>query len=111
MTKNATMLLTVSQSKAVLIRNLVNLVGYGACIHPDALRVRIVRFVGGEVDGIPLRTFQVGVTYDVNPSLGSYLIIAGAAEPVDDDRTASSDTKPASKAGSADRQDPTTPRR
>jgi hypothetical protein len=49
------------------------------------MRVRITRKADGEVDGIYLRAFQAGLTYDVSPSLGSYLITTDCAEPVGDD--------------------------
>lgn len=50
-----------------------------------AMRVRMTRKADGEVDGIHLKTFQAGLTYDVAPSLGSYLITTGCAEPVGND--------------------------
>jgi hypothetical protein len=49
------------------------------------MRVRMTRKADGEVDGISLKSFQAGLTYDVAPSLGSYLISTGCAEPVGND--------------------------
>ena len=49
------------------------------------MRVRITRSSDGEVDGIYLKAFQAGLTYDVSPSLGSYLITTECAEPVGSD--------------------------
>ena len=44
------------------------------------MRVRMTRSHEGEVDGIDLKTFQEGLTYDVSPSLGTYLMTTGCAE-------------------------------
>jgi hypothetical protein len=44
------------------------------------MRVRITRSREGEVDGIDLKTFLKGVTYDVSPSLGTYLVTTASAE-------------------------------
>jgi hypothetical protein len=49
------------------------------------MRVRMTRKADGEVDGIHLKAFLAGLTYDVPPSLGSYLITTDCAEPVGDD--------------------------
>ena len=49
------------------------------------MRVRMTKKTDGEVDGIYLKSFQAGLTYDVAPSLGSYLITTGCAEPVGSD--------------------------
>ena len=48
----------------------------------DAVRVRIVRAPQGEVDGMPIDLFHVGITYDLSTSLASLLICEGYAEPV-----------------------------
>jgi hypothetical protein len=45
------------------------------------MRIRITRRRPGEVDGIDLSTFDVGVVYDVSPSLATYLIMTGHADP------------------------------
>ena len=45
------------------------------------MRIRITRRRPGEVDGIDLSRFEVGVVYDVSPSLGTYLIMTGHADP------------------------------
>ena len=49
------------------------------------MRVRVTRIRKGEIDGIDLRTFQKGVTYDVTPSLGTYLVTTASADLVADD--------------------------
>jgi hypothetical protein len=45
------------------------------------MRIRITRRRPGEVDGIDLSRFDVGVVYDVSPSLATYLIMTGHADP------------------------------
>lgn len=52
------------------------------------MRIRMTRAVRGDVDGILLTNFQVGLTYDVSPSLATYLIMTGSAEPIIDDTSA-----------------------
>ena len=52
------------------------------------MRVRITSPARGEVDGIRLEAFQVGLIYDVAPSLGTYLITTSTAEPVGTDEPA-----------------------
>ena len=49
------------------------------------MRVRITRRRPGEVDGVDLSSFEVGMLYDVSPSLATYLIMTGSAEPVVDE--------------------------
>jgi hypothetical protein len=49
------------------------------------VRVRVTGVCADEVDGVPLSRFEVGLVYDVNASLGSYLIATGCAEAVLDD--------------------------
>ena len=49
------------------------------------MRVQMTRVREGEVDGIDLKTFQKGMTYDVSPSLGTYLITTASAELMADD--------------------------
>ena len=44
------------------------------------MRVRIVSEHPGEVDGVPLSAFQVGLTYEVSTSIGTYLIAMRCAE-------------------------------
>jgi hypothetical protein len=44
------------------------------------MRVRIIRRQRGDVDGINLEAFQVGLVYDVAPSLATYLLTVGSAE-------------------------------
>jgi hypothetical protein len=52
------------------------------------MRVRITHRRPGEVDGVDLNTFEVGLMYDVSPSLATYLIMTGTADPVVDERPA-----------------------
>jgi hypothetical protein len=52
------------------------------------MRVRITHRRPGEVDGVELSTFEVGLMYDVSPSLATYLIMTGTADPVVDERPA-----------------------
>lgn len=46
------------------------------------MHVRITCPSDGEVDGVELAQFQVGVTYHLDPSLATYLVVMGAAEVV-----------------------------
>ena len=48
------------------------------------MRIRIVRRPHGQVDGVDLNRFEPGEIYDVNASIGTYLMVAGRAEPVAD---------------------------
>jgi hypothetical protein len=48
------------------------------------MRVRITRRPRGEADGIALNSFRVGAIYDVNASIGTYLMVSGCAEAVAD---------------------------
>jgi len=50
------------------------------------VRVLITRKRDEEIDGIDLRSFQVGFSYEVSPSLATYLLTTRSAEPVGDDR-------------------------
>jgi hypothetical protein len=52
------------------------------------MRVRITHRRPGEVDGVDLSRFEVGLMYDVSPSLATYLIMTGTADPVVDERPA-----------------------
>lgn len=52
------------------------------------MRVRITRTLKGEVDGIDLRKFLEGLTYDVGTTLGNYLLAQGWASPAGDDQPA-----------------------
>lgn len=54
------------------------------------MRIKITRAQRGTVDGFSLSTFAAGQIYDVPPSLGSYLIAIGAADPLLDDVVANS---------------------
>jgi hypothetical protein len=48
---------------------------------PD-VRLRIIKTMRGEVDGISLAQFRVGQAYDVGTAVGSYLLALRAAVPV-----------------------------
>ena len=56
------------------------------------MRVRMTRPRGGEVDGIDLKKFQKGVTYDVSPSLGTYLVTTATAELVEENEPAAEES-------------------
>jgi hypothetical protein len=56
------------------------------------MRVRMTRSREGEVDGIDLGTFQKGRTYDVSPSLGTYLVTTDSAELVAPDEPAAEES-------------------
>jgi hypothetical protein len=53
------------------------------------LRLRITQTLSGSIDGIRLDRFQAGCVYYVGPTLATYLLSLGAAEPVGDDVPAS----------------------
>jgi len=46
------------------------------------MRIRIVKRPAGRVDGVPLDRFEPGVVYEVNASIGSYLMAMGHAQAV-----------------------------
>ena len=48
------------------------------------MRVRITQALSGSIDGIQLRRFVTGLTYDVGTTLANYLLAAGLAVPVDE---------------------------
>ena len=48
------------------------------------MRIRIVRRPHGEVDGVALERFEPGEIYDVNVSIGTYLMVGGHAQAVAD---------------------------
>jgi hypothetical protein len=48
------------------------------------MRVRITQALSGSIDGIQLRRFVTGLTYDVGTTLGNYLLAEGLAVPVDE---------------------------
>ncbi len=50
------------------------------------MRLKIIKPMQGEIDGIALDHFQVGAVYDVGTTLGSYLLALGAAIPIIDER-------------------------
>jgi hypothetical protein len=47
------------------------------------LRIRITRRGHGDLDGVALTGFEVGSTYEVSSTVGTYLIAIGNAEPVE----------------------------
>jgi hypothetical protein len=56
------------------------------------MRIRIVQRPSGRIDGVPLDRFEPGGEYDVNASIGTYLIVMGYAQAV-------ADSSPAQGAG------------
>ena len=48
------------------------------------MRIRIIRAPAGQIDGIQLTRFETGEIYDVNMSIGTYLMVGGYAEAVAD---------------------------
>ena len=48
------------------------------------VRVRITRARTGEIDGVDLADFEVGITYNLPPTLAAYLVVTMSAEFVDD---------------------------
>jgi hypothetical protein len=52
------------------------------------MRVRITQALSGSIDGIQLRRFVTGLTYDVGTTLGNYLLAEGMAVPVDENTPA-----------------------
>jgi hypothetical protein len=48
------------------------------------MRIRIVTRPSGRIDGVPLDRFDPGVVYDVNASIGTYLMATGYAQAVAD---------------------------
>jgi hypothetical protein len=46
--------------------------------------IRITQPSDGELDGVPLKSSAVGVSYNVSPELASYLIATNDAEPVEE---------------------------
>jgi SLT domain-containing protein len=48
------------------------------------VRIRITRRPEGEIDGVPLHRFLQGNVYDVNVSIGTYLMVSGFAQAVAD---------------------------
>ena len=46
------------------------------------MRIRVIRRVEGEIDGVPLHRFQSGHIYDLDASLATYLVVTGYAHVV-----------------------------
>ena len=51
--------------------------------HNPPVRLRITHAMRGDIDGIPLDSYEVGAVYEVSTELGSYLLAARTAEPAD----------------------------
>ena len=51
--------------------------GFRVVVH-----VRIISLSDGELDGVELAQFQLGVTYHLDASIATYLVVMGAAEVV-----------------------------
>lgn len=49
------------------------------------MRLRIIRRLQGEIDGVSLDQFRVGETYVVGTAVGSYLLALRAAVPIIDE--------------------------
>jgi hypothetical protein len=65
------------------------------------VRIRIIRAQYGNVDGVSLAGFNVGETYDLPPTIASYLIALGAADPLFAHATAGEPAAEAASTGSA----------
>ena len=52
------------------------------------MRVKITKPLSGNIDGIQLSRFVVGLTYEVRTALGNCLLAMGAVISVDDDQPA-----------------------
>jgi hypothetical protein len=61
------------------------------CCNDLLVKVRIVSACEDDIDGVALNRFEVGLVYEVSPSVGSYLIATGCAVPVLTDEIAESD--------------------
>jgi len=48
------------------------------------VRLRIIKPVAGDIDGISLKRFRVGEIHEVGSTVGNYLLSIGAAVPVRD---------------------------
>ena len=57
------------------------------------MRVRITRARSGELDGVDLADFEVGITYNLPPALASYLVVTLSAEFVDDNEAVRRETQ------------------
>jgi hypothetical protein len=79
------------------------------------VRIRIIKFTKGAVDGIRLDHFQIGETYEVGTTVGSYLLALRAAVPVSDERppraTPLDLPQRGAKAADTKRTEPKAPRR
>jgi hypothetical protein len=49
------------------------------------MRIRILQPGSAQLDGVDLSLFHPGQTYEVDPSVATYLIVAGIAEPSSSD--------------------------
>jgi hypothetical protein len=50
----------------------------------DSVKVRIIRVPQGEIDGIQIDLFHLGLTYEMSATLATLLVCEGFAEPVID---------------------------
>jgi hypothetical protein len=55
---------------------------------PNAMRIRMIEPRRAHVDGVDLSSFHPGHAYEVDPSIASYLIVSGVAEPCSEDAPA-----------------------
>jgi hypothetical protein len=49
------------------------------------MRIRMIEPRRVSIDGVDLSMFQSGHAYEVDPSVATYLVVAGVAEPCSDD--------------------------
>ena len=52
------------------------------------MRIRMIEPRPTSIEGVDLSLFHSGHAYEVDPSIASYLIVSGVAEPCDDDAPA-----------------------
>lgn len=52
------------------------------------MRIRMIEPRGTTIDGVDLSIFHPGHAYEVDPSIATYLIVSGVAEPCSDDAPA-----------------------
>jgi hypothetical protein len=73
-----------------------------------SLRIRIIKPVRGEIDGVSLDHYRVGETYEIGTTLASYLLALGAAVPVSPARAPAGVPADAAAQRAADRLRPRT---
>jgi hypothetical protein len=52
------------------------------------MRIRMIEPRRSHIDGVDLSPFRPGHAYEVDPSIATYLIVSGVAEPCTDDAPA-----------------------